>query len=88
MKESQKVLEKVASVFGWLWRGIVVVISGFTFGIMGWLVGALIGGNFAEGFALSGVRGYEATGLVGFHLGVAIGATLSWRILAKLHKLA
>jgi len=73
-------------VFNWMWRGVAVVVSGSILGILGWLVGAQIGGNFAEAFTFGGVRGYEATGQVGFLVGAAIGIILSWRILAKLHK--
>jgi len=32
--------------------------------ILGWLVGAWFGGNFAENVRFNGVRGYEATGQI------------------------
>jgi hypothetical protein len=56
--------------------------------MVGWLVGALIGSTLTEGLALSGVRGYEATGLVGFFLGAAVGIVWSLRILANLQERA
>ncbi len=43
------------------------------------LVGAIIGGNFATRFELFGLRGYEATGLIGLFVGVAAGAALAAR---------
>jgi hypothetical protein len=64
-------------------RIFLVIVSGFVSGILGWIIGALIGGNFAEQFVFNGVQGYEATGQVGFILGVSIGLILSWRFLIK-----
>jgi uncharacterized membrane protein YeaQ/YmgE (transglycosylase-associated protein family) len=45
--------------------------------MLGMLIGALIGGNFATEFQFNGVRGYEATGQVGFIIGAALGAMIS-----------
>jgi hypothetical protein len=50
--------------------------------MLGMLIAAWFGGNYAESFQFAGVRGYEATGLVGFIIGTAIGIFLSeyfWR---------
>ena len=66
-----------------MWRTAAVIASGLVMGILGWLVGALIGGNFTERFTFNGVQGYEATGQVGFLLGVVIGVILSWRVIEK-----
>ena len=65
---------------------VAIVASGFISGILGWLLGALIGGNLAQGFAFGGVRGYEAAGLVGYFGGTAIGVAASCRILSRLRK--
>ena len=54
-------------------RGIAVVASGLFFGVVGLLLGAYIGGNFAQDFTFLGVRGYEATGQLGFILGCVMG---------------
>jgi len=74
-------------VVNWVWRGVAATVGGFILGVLGWLVGALIGGNFAEEFTFCGVRGYEATGQVGFLLGAAAGVIVSCRILAKLQRI-
>jgi hypothetical protein len=54
-------------------------------GIVSGLIGALIGGKYAEQFVFNGVRGYEATGQVGFILAALIGLFSSWQLLMK-HK--
>jgi hypothetical protein len=56
----------------------IVFSSALILGMLGMLVGAYIGGNFATNFQLIGVRGYEATGQVGFILGAALGIVISW----------
>jgi membrane protease YdiL (CAAX protease family) len=73
-------------MFNSTWRILAIVASALVLGILGLLVGALIGGNFAEEFTFNRVRGYEATGQIGFLLGAAIGVVLSWRVLAKKRK--
>jgi hypothetical protein len=42
----------------------IIAVIGITLvlGIIGLVIGALIGGNFAQEFVFDGVRGYEATG--------------------------
>ena len=64
-------------------RFFVVIVIGFISGVIGLIIGALIGGNYAEQFVFNGVRGYEATGQIGFILGVLIGSISSWRFLVK-----
>ena len=64
-------------------RTFVVLLIGFVSGVIGWIVGALIGGNYAEQFVFNGVRGYEATGQLGFIFGTLIGLILSWWFLFK-----
>ena len=49
-----------------LLRVFIVVLIGLVCGVIGWIVGALIGGNFGEQLVFNGVRGYEATGRIGF----------------------
>ena len=67
-------------------RVCVTLVIGFVTGILGWIFGALIGGNFAEQFVFNGVQGYEATGQVGFILGALLGLVLGWRFLIKREK--
>jgi hypothetical protein len=43
----------------------------------GLFLGALIGGNWATEVELFGVRGYEATGLLGMLVGASAGALAS-----------
>jgi uncharacterized membrane protein YjdF len=64
-------------------RVLAVVLIGFVSGIIGWIVGALIGGNYAEQFVFNGVQGYEATGQIAFILCALIGVILSWKFLNK-----
>ena len=60
-----------------------VIVIALVFGTIGMIIGALLGGNYAEQFIFNGVQGYEATGQIGFILGISIGLILGWRILAK-----
>jgi len=64
-------------------RFLVMIVIGFISGIIGLIIGALIGGNYAEQFVFNGVRGYEATGQIGFILGILIGSLSSWWFLVK-----
>ena len=56
----------------------VILASGLILGVLGMLVGAYIGGNYAVGFQFNGVRGYEAASQIGFILGAGLGVLLSW----------
>ncbi len=78
--------KRIKSAFSSMWRILALVASGLALGMLGLFVGALIGGNFAVDFRFNGVRGYEATGQVGFLIGAATGVVLSWRVLAKRRK--
>lgn len=60
-----------------------VIVIALVFGTIGMIIGALLGGNFAEQFVFNGVQGYEATGQIGFILGISIGLISGWRFLAK-----
>jgi len=64
-------------------RVLMVFVIAFICGVVGWILGALIGGNFAGQFVFNGVRGYEATGKVGFLLGDLIGLFIGWRLFFK-----
>jgi len=64
-------------------RIFAVIVIGLISAVIGLIIGALIGGNFVEQFVFNGVRGYEATGQIGFILGALIGLILSWRLLFK-----
>ncbi len=64
-------------------RTFVVLLIGFVSGVIGWIVGALIGGNYAEQFVFNSVRGYEATGQLGFILAALIGLISGWWFLFK-----
>ena len=58
-------------------KGATVIASGLFLGVVGLFLGAYIGGNFAQDFTLFGVRGYEATGQLGFILGAIMGILVS-----------
>ena len=64
-------------------RVFAVIVIGLVSGVIGMVIGALIGGNYAEQFVFNGVQGYEATGQVGFILGILIGLISSWWFLIK-----
>jgi hypothetical protein len=64
-------------------RIFAVIVIALVCGAIGMIVGALIGGNYAEQFVFNGVQGYEATGQIGFILGVSMGLISSWRFLIK-----
>ena len=55
---------------------IVGIVLGAAVGLF---VGAFVGGNFATGFQLFHLRGYEATGVLGLVLGVLLGGALAAR---------
>jgi LPXTG-motif cell wall-anchored protein len=65
---------------------ISMIFIGVVSGIPGLVIGALIGGNFAEQFTFNGVRGYEASGQIGFILGVMVGLISGWWFLFKRKK--
>ena len=64
-------------------RFLAVILIGFLFGVIGLVIGAQLGGNFATQFVFNGVRGYEATGQIGFIFGALFGAISTWWFLFK-----
>lgn len=66
-----------------IFRIFAAVFIGFVCGIIGLIIGAFIGGNYAEQFVFNGVRGYEATGQLGLIFGTLLGLILSWWFLFK-----
>ena len=52
---------------------IGTILIALACGLVGLLVGATIGGNMADDFRFAGNRGYEATGVLGALIGLAIG---------------
>jgi hypothetical protein len=76
VKETLPMIQKV-------FRVSAILILGIVSGLIGWVIGALIGGNYAEQFVFNGVRGYEATAQIGFILGALIGLFSSWQLLMK-----
>jgi hypothetical protein len=76
VKETLPMIQKV-------FRVSAILILGIVSGLIGWVIGALIGGSYAEQFVFNSVRGYEATGQIGFILGSLIGLFSSWQLLMK-----
>ncbi len=64
----------------------LTLVIGFVLGVIGLFIAVYIGGNYAEDFVFNGVRGYEATGQIGFIIGAAIGLISSWWFLLKRKK--
>jgi len=69
-----------------LLRVLGVLFIGLLMGIAGLLIGAIIGGNFMQGFIFNGVQGYEATGQIGLMLGAALGLISGARLFFKRKK--
>lgn len=65
-------------------KGFAAVAGGLILGIVGLLVGIWFGGNFTPDFALLNVRGYEATGPIGFVIFALLGLVVSWRAMTKI----
>lgn len=53
-----------------LWRIVGVLTVVLITPLLGMLVGAWFGGNYAENFQFNSVRGYEATGQIGLLCGI------------------
>ncbi len=64
-------------------RVFFMLIIGFVLGVIGLFIAMYIGGNYAEDFVFNGVRGYEATGQVGFIVGGIIGLISGWWFMFK-----
>jgi uncharacterized membrane protein YeaQ/YmgE (transglycosylase-associated protein family) len=62
----------------------IIILCALFFG----LIGAIVGGNFFTSFEAFDVRGYEATGLLGAIVGVALGIVVDALILRKFVKTA
>jgi hypothetical protein len=62
------------------------LVIGFVLGVIGLFISMYIGGNYAEDFVFNGVRGYEATGQIGFIIGGVIGLITGWWFLLKRKK--
>jgi len=67
-------------------KGVAIIVGSLLLGLVGMIVGAYIGGNFAESFVFNGVRGYEATGQLGFWVGIIAGIALGVLVLNKRSK--
>ncbi len=59
------------------------LIFGVIGGYIGMVIGAVLGGNFATSFVFFDLRGYEATGMIGFILFGLAGLITSWRWLTR-----
>lgn len=61
----------------WVLVTLAALVGGLILGAIGLVIGADYGGNFCTTCEFNGVTGYEATGQVGFLIGVPTGALLS-----------
>jgi len=66
-------------------RVFLTIVIGLVLGIIGLFIAMYIGGNYADAdnFVFNGVRGYEATGQIGFFVGGIIGLVAGWWFLLK-----
>ena len=60
-----------------MFRIFISMIGGVVLGVIGMVVGAWFGGNFATEVVFNGVRGYEATSQIGFILFSLVGAVMT-----------
>lgn len=67
-------------------RVFLTLVIGFGLGVIGLFISMYIGGNYAEDFVFNGVRGYEATGQIGFIIGGVIGLIMGWWFLLNRKK--
>jgi hypothetical protein len=81
IKNRKSVIQGELPMHGIAARALAVIIAVVAFGALGLVVGAFIGGNYAQQFVFNGVRGYEATGQLGFLLGALAGLIAGWRFL-------
>lgn len=65
-------------------KGFVALAGGLILGIIGLLVGIWFGGNFTPNFEFFNVRGYEATGPIGFIIFGILGLIGSWYLMIKI----
>lgn len=70
-------------VLKFILRLMLVLLCGALAAAAGLILGALIGGNFAQQFQFNGVQGYEATGQLGFFLGLLGGLLLGALLVFK-----
>lgn len=75
-------------MFKLILRVFLAIIIGLVLGVIGLFVSMYIGGNYAdaENFVFNGVRGYEATGQIGFIFGALMGLITGWWFLFKRKK--
>jgi hypothetical protein len=59
------------------------LIGGIAVAVIGLIVGATYGSNYATGFQFNGLRGYEATGQIGAILGFVTGGALCSYLVAR-----
>jgi hypothetical protein len=57
---------------------VAFMLTGFVIGL---IVGIQIGGNYFTSFEFLGQRGYEATGLIGSWVGLALFGFLGYKII-------
>jgi len=70
-------------MLSYMFRIFISMIGGVVLGVIGMVVGAWFGGNFATEVVFNGVRGYEATSQIGFILFSLVGAVMTWRYMEK-----
>ena len=61
------------------------IIGMFVFGIVGWVIGASIGGNIDSNFTYQGLPGYEGAGILGSHIGIALSVIVAAAVIWKKH---
>jgi len=64
------------TVVHWATVAIAAIVGAVVFAVLGLIAGATFGGNFCNTCEFNGLRGYEASGQLGFLIGACAGAGL------------
>lgn len=55
---------------------LAAILGAVVGGVLLFVLGAFLGGNYANSFEFAGLRGYEATGILGLFVGLIGGGAL------------
>lgn len=74
------------TIVRWVCVAAAAIVGAIVVAVVGLIAGAMFGGNFCNTCEFNGLRGYEATGQLGFLLGAFAGAALFGWVAAVLLK--
>lgn len=74
------------TIVHWACVAAAAIVGAIAFAVLGLIAGAMFGGNFCNTCEFNGLRGYEATGQLGFLIGAFVGAGLFGWVAAVLFR--